>query len=170
MTVPLIDCVNIWKTFEVANLVFQWIFVLNSVKHKSFPVSIVKGELTQWKFWCCNDIGVTSASISVWHCWYIVNEKHDDVSLHYQPDIKILRLDQSNFNVDTTSSRKRTLRKKSSRIVYLFSISHNNVTLIYYGNWKIKASGDFFSVVATKNMLLLGGFLVVFFSKQRYST
>ena len=29
------------KTSEAANLVFQWIFVLNSVKHKFFPVSIV---------------------------------------------------------------------------------------------------------------------------------
>ena len=29
----MIDCVNIWKTSEAANLVFQWIFVLlNSVK------------------------------------------------------------------------------------------------------------------------------------------
>ena len=36
----LIDCVNIWKTSEAANLVFQWIFVLNSVKHNFFPVSI----------------------------------------------------------------------------------------------------------------------------------
>ena len=37
----LIDCVNMWKTSEAANLVFQWIFVLDSVKHKLFPVSIV---------------------------------------------------------------------------------------------------------------------------------
>ena len=29
-----------WKTSEAANLVFQWIFVLNSVKHKFFHVSI----------------------------------------------------------------------------------------------------------------------------------
>ena len=34
--------VNIWKTSEAANLVFQWIFLLNSLKHKIFPVSIVK--------------------------------------------------------------------------------------------------------------------------------
>ena len=34
--------VNIWKTSEAANLVFQWVFVLNSVKHKFFPVRIVK--------------------------------------------------------------------------------------------------------------------------------
>ena len=30
------------KKSEAANLVFQWIFVLNSVKHKFFHVSIVK--------------------------------------------------------------------------------------------------------------------------------
>ena len=35
-------CVNIWKTSEAANLAFQWIFVLNSIKHKFFHVSIVK--------------------------------------------------------------------------------------------------------------------------------
>ena len=37
-------CVNIWKTSEVANLVFQWTFVLKSVKHKFFPLSIVKDK------------------------------------------------------------------------------------------------------------------------------
>ena len=30
------------ETSEAANLVFQWIFVLNLVKHKFFHVSIVK--------------------------------------------------------------------------------------------------------------------------------
>ena len=29
---------------EAANLAFWWIFVLNSVKHKFFPVSVVKFE------------------------------------------------------------------------------------------------------------------------------
>ena len=33
------------KTSEAASLVFQWIFVLNSVKHKFFPVSIVKTKI-----------------------------------------------------------------------------------------------------------------------------
>ena len=37
-----LNCVNIWKMSEAVNLALQWIFVLNSVKHKSFPVSIVK--------------------------------------------------------------------------------------------------------------------------------
>ena len=50
-----------WKTWEAANLVFQWIFLLNSVKHKFFHVSIVKKYfiglyvVTQWSllgYWC----------------------------------------------------------------------------------------------------------------------
>ena len=39
---------NIWKTSEAANLVFQWIFVLNSVKHKFFLVSIVNIKSKIW--------------------------------------------------------------------------------------------------------------------------
>ena len=31
-------------------------------------------SFTQWTFWYRNDIAVTSPSILVWHCWYIVNE------------------------------------------------------------------------------------------------
>ena len=42
-----IDCVNIWKTSEAANLVFQWIFLLKSVKHKLSHVSIVNSFHTQ---------------------------------------------------------------------------------------------------------------------------
>ena len=61
--------------------------------------------ISQWTFWYCTDVGVTLSLISQWRCWYIVNETHDDVNLRYQPDIKILRLDQSNFNVVMTSSR-----------------------------------------------------------------
>ena len=45
ISVPLIDCVQIWKTSEAANLVFQWIFVLNSVKHRFFHVSIVNTKI-----------------------------------------------------------------------------------------------------------------------------
>ena len=52
---------------------------------------------TQWTYLCCNDIGVTSPSISPRHCWYIVNEIHDDVNLRYPHDIRILRLDQPDF-------------------------------------------------------------------------
>ena len=36
------------KTSEAANLVFQWILILNSVKHKFFRVSITKQD---WAFW-----------------------------------------------------------------------------------------------------------------------
>ena len=47
ISVTLIDCVNIWKTSKAANLAFQWIFVLNSVKHKFFPLGIVKATLSK---------------------------------------------------------------------------------------------------------------------------
>ena len=119
---------------------------------------------TQWTFWYCNDIGVTSPSISLWHCWCIANETHDHVNFRYQPNIKILRLDQWNFYIVMTSLRQGTLssRKKSSRIVYLFSISHNNATFIL---WQLKNQSFrrlFFSCCYEK--------YVFFFSKQRYST
>ena len=65
-------------------------------------VSIQTCLLSQWTFWCCSVVGVTSLSTTQWHCWYIVNETHDDVNLWYQADIRILRLDQSDFNVAMT--------------------------------------------------------------------
>ena len=52
---------------------------------------------SQWTCWYCNDVGVTSHSISPWYCWYTVNETHDDVKLRYQSDIRISILDQSDF-------------------------------------------------------------------------
>ena len=93
--------------------------------------------LTQWIFWYCNDVGITSPSISPWHSWYIVNETHYNANLRYQPDIRILRLDQSDFSIVIATSWYRTpfSRKKSSRIVYHFRISHNNVTFIL---WQLK--------------------------------
>ena len=45
---------------------------------------------------------------------------------------------------------------------YTSSVPATIMPRLYYGNQKIKASGDFFSVAATKNMY--------FFSKLRYST
>ena len=36
MELKELNCVNIWKTSMAAYLVFPWIFVLNSVKHKFF--------------------------------------------------------------------------------------------------------------------------------------
>ena len=36
--------------------------------------------------------------------------------------------------------------------LYTSSVSGTIMSRLYYGNWKIKASGDFFSVAATKNM------------------
>ena len=41
MELKKLDCVNMWKMSETANLVFQWIFVLNLVKQKFVHVSIV---------------------------------------------------------------------------------------------------------------------------------
>ena len=38
----ILNCVNIRRTSEAANLVFQSLFILNSIKHKFFNVSIVK--------------------------------------------------------------------------------------------------------------------------------
>ena len=49
----LIDCVNLWKMSEAANLVFQWIFELNSVK-----LNLLSAKLTKWpntlKQFVCN--------------------------------------------------------------------------------------------------------------------
>ena len=36
--------------------------------------------------------------------------------------------------------------------LYTSSVSPTIMPRLYYGNWKIKASGDFFTVAATKNM------------------
>ena len=60
-------------------------------------VALIWPVPSQWTFWYRNDVGVTSPSIWPWQCWYIVNETHNDVNLRYQPDIRILRLDQSDF-------------------------------------------------------------------------
>ena len=76
---------------------------------------IARTKEPQSTFSYCNDVVVTSPSISPWHCWYIVNETYDDVNLRYQPDIRILR---SDFNIVMTSSWYRTNDKKSARIVY----------------------------------------------------
>ena len=46
MDLKELNCVNIWKTSEAANLVFQWIVVLNSIKRKFFHVSIIKKKAT----------------------------------------------------------------------------------------------------------------------------
>ena len=108
---------------------------------------------------------MTSPLIFVCHCSYIVNETHDDVNLRYQPDMKILRLDQSNFNVVLTLSQKRTLssRNKSSRIVYLFSITHNNATFIL---WQLKTQSfrqPFYSCCYEKYVVFFLLFFVFFF-------
>ena len=117
-------------------------------------------KFTQWTFWYCNDIGVTSPSISVWHCWYIINETHDDVNLRYQLDIRswdwtdqtLMPSWHPRDNVTSSLSG----RKISSRIVYLFSITHNNATFIL---WVLKNQSFrrlFFSCCSEK-------YVVVFF-------
>ena len=62
----------------------------NKQHHSSWVI------FTQWTFWYCNDVGVTSSSISLWHCQYVVNETYGNVNLRCQPDIRILRL---HFNI-----------------------------------------------------------------------
>ena len=38
---------------------------------------------------------------------------------------------------------------------YTSSVSPTIMSRLYYGKWKIKVSGDFFSVAATRNMFFL---------------
>ena len=118
---------------------------------------------TQCTFWYFNDTGVTSPSISLWNYRCIANETHDGVNFRYQPDIKILRLDQWNFISSWHRCDKgRYLAERNPPGSYTCSVSATIMPRLYCRNWKIRASGDFFSVAATKNMY--------FFSKQRYST
>ena len=155
-------CQFVWLIYYISKTVdhYEYIFDFSNAPKRS-GYSFHDKIFAQWTFWYCNDIGVTSPPILLWHCWSIVNETHDDVNLQYQPDIKILRLDQSNFKVVMTSLRSGRNPPGS----YTSSASATIVTRLYYGNWKIKASGDFFSVSATKNMCFS-----FFFSEQRHST
>ena len=113
---------NIYDTLR-SRINFPWvIFFRKNLQPTRYP---------QWTFWYCNDVGVTSPSISPWPCRYIVNETHGDVNLRYQPDIKILRLDQSDFNIVLTSSR--------SRMAYQFSTSHKfHVYIVATENWSFR--------------------------------
>ena len=78
----LTDCVNIWKTSEAANLVFQWIFVLNSVKQKflSMWVSSIRPYSTSLIFWQPMDPGKLNIKLNTFSItalykflWYIFN-------------------------------------------------------------------------------------------------
>ena len=112
-------------------------------------------SLSQWTFWYCNDVGVTSPSISLWHCWYIVNETHDDVNLRYQPDIRILRLDQSDVNVVMIWSHRDNGRYPAERNPPGSNTTSGSATIIsclYCGIWKIKAPDDFFFSCCCKNI------------------
>ena len=109
--------------------------------------------ISQWAFWYCNNIGVTSPSILLWHCWYTVNETHDDVSLRYQLDINILRLtNQTLMSSWHLRNNGRYPAEKKFPETYTTSVLATIIPRLYCGNWKIKASSDFFSVAATKNM------------------
>ena len=119
----------------------------------SARLSYANGHLTitlkanQWTFRYCNDIGVTSPSI---YCiyWHIVNETHDDINLTSRS------WDWTNQNLMSLWHRRdngRYAAEKNPPRLYTSSVSATIMPLLYYGNWKIKASGDFSSVAATEN-------------------
>ena len=63
---------------------------------------------SQWEICYCNDVGVTSLSISPWHCWYIINETHDDVNLRCNLSINecyITKMASTKQQVDDTKGR-----------------------------------------------------------------
>ena len=90
-----------------------------------------------------SDVGVISPSILPWHCWYIANETHDDVNLRYQPDIRLL---MSSWH---RHDNRRYPAERNPPGSYAISVSAIIITCFYRGNWKIKASGNFFSVVTS---------------------
>ena len=47
MEYKLVRCVNIWKRLEKGKLLFQWIHVLNSVKH-SFSLWVTSKKYFKW--------------------------------------------------------------------------------------------------------------------------
>ena len=115
---------------------------------------------SQRTFWYCNDVGVISPSISPWHCWYIVNEKHDDVNLRYQPDSG--SWDWANQTLMLSWHRRDNRRYPAERDPsgsYTTSVSATIMPRLYCGNWKIKASGDFFLSCCCKKF-------VIFFSNN----
>ena len=69
-SLTLIDCVNISKTSEAANLMFQWIFVLNSLKHKFFDL------LNQTK---ATNFTTHGGDISLLHTRYRVSDSSHSV-------------------------------------------------------------------------------------------
>ena len=91
--------------FSAKVLKFCQLRMLNSFIQQRFsPWCRVNVMVTHWTCWYCSDIGMTSTSIPPWYYWHIVNETNDNVNLRYPTDIRILRLDESDFNVALTSS------------------------------------------------------------------
>ena len=72
----LIDCVNIWKRLEAANLVFEWIFVLTLVNHKLFHLGIAQSEEPK-KLVYCNYSNFSSKCFKDDFMSSISQEKHD---------------------------------------------------------------------------------------------
>ena len=152
----------------IRTITFHWRLEGSGIFKNFFRTALFKRAgliVSQWTFWYCNNIwSDITLDITLWHCWYVGNKTHDDVNLRYQPDIRILRLNQSDFNFVLTSSRQRALssRKKSSKIVYHFSISHNLAKFIF---WQLKNQSFrrlFFQLLQWK--------ICNIFSKQCYST
>ena len=73
-------------------------------KQLKFSIMVLLSSyLIFWTFWYCNDVGVTSPLILPWYCRYIVNATHYNFNLQNQPDVRIFRLDKSDFNNVLTS-------------------------------------------------------------------
>ena len=68
-------CQFVWLIYYISNTVdhYEYIFDFSNAPKRS-GYSFHDKIFAQWTFWYCNDIGVTSPSISLWHCWSIVNE------------------------------------------------------------------------------------------------
>ena len=123
----------------------------------------VRPCFTQWTFWYCNDVGVSSPSILLWHCWYIVNEIPDDVNLR---DINLTSTscDWTNQTLMSSWHRHNNGRYPAHRNPpgsYTSSVSATKMQPLYCGNWKIRATGTFFQLLLRKTW---------FFSYQCYST
>ena len=96
---------------------------------------------------------MTSPSISLWHCWYVVNETHDDVDCHI--NLTSISWDWAYQTLMSSWHRRDNWHSPAERNPpgsYTSSASATIISRLYCGNWKIKASGDSFSVAATKNM------------------
>ena len=99
----LIDCVNIWKTSEVANLAFQWTF---SVKQKFFHVGIVKeissSHVAEFPF----------QKSSICLGWYFVCIREWDWDRSSRPEVFCKKVVLRNLTNFTGTHLKKTHLKK----------------------------------------------------------